>query len=72
VIVSTMQDDFQLTVSAILQHGRTVFRNSEVVTWQGDGARRVSFADLGANAERLASQSSQVPTHLDPLGRSVV
>jgi fatty-acyl-CoA synthase len=50
-----MQDDFQLTVSAILQHGRTVFRNSEVVTWQGDGARRVSFADLGANAERLAN-----------------
>jgi fatty-acyl-CoA synthase len=55
VIVSTMQDDFQLTVTAILEHGRTVFRNSEVVTWQGDGARRASFADVAANAARLAN-----------------
>ena len=55
MIVSTMQDDFQLTVPAILQHGRTVFRNSEVVTWLGDSSRRATFADVAANAERLAN-----------------
>jgi fatty-acyl-CoA synthase len=55
VIVSTMQDDFQLTVPAILHHGRTVYRNSEIVTWQGDTSRRASFADVAANAERLAN-----------------
>jgi fatty-acyl-CoA synthase len=55
VIASTMQDDFQLTVTAMLQHGTTVYGGSECVTWQGDGARRATFADVGANAQRLAS-----------------
>jgi fatty-acyl-CoA synthase len=57
VIVSTMQDDFQLTIAAILQHGRTVYRDSEVVTWQRDAAdaRRANFAEVGANVERLAN-----------------
>jgi fatty-acyl-CoA synthase len=54
-ITSTMQDDFQLTVTAILQHGRTVFRGSECVTWQGNGARRATFAEIATNAERLAN-----------------
>ncbi len=54
MIVSTMQDDFQLTVSAILEHGTRVYGGSEVVTWQGDGGRRATFADVGANAQRLA------------------
>jgi fatty-acyl-CoA synthase len=49
-----MQDDFQLTTTAILEHGTKVFGGSEVVTWQGDGARRATFADVGANAQRLA------------------
>jgi fatty-acyl-CoA synthase len=55
MIKSTMQDDFQLTVPAILEHGRTVFRNSEVVTWQGSGGRRATFEQVAANAGRLAS-----------------
>jgi fatty-acyl-CoA synthase len=55
MIASTMQDDFQLTVTAILEHGTRVFRGSEVVTWQGDSARRATFADVGVNAKRLAS-----------------
>jgi fatty-acyl-CoA synthase len=54
-ITSTMQDDFQLTVTAILEHGRTVFRGSECVTWQGSGARRATFAEIATNAERLAN-----------------
>jgi fatty-acyl-CoA synthase len=54
VIVSTMQDDFQLTVTAILEHGSRVFGRSEVVTWQGNGGRRATFAEVSANARRLA------------------
>jgi fatty-acyl-CoA synthase len=54
-IASTMQDDFQLTVTAILAHGTRVYGGSEVVTWQGDGARRATFAEVGTNAQRLAS-----------------
>jgi fatty-acyl-CoA synthase len=55
VIASTMQDDFQLTVTAILEHGSRVYGGSEVVTWQGDSGRRATFAELGANARRLAA-----------------
>jgi fatty-acyl-CoA synthase len=55
MIASTMQDDFQLTVTAILEHGRTVYRGSECVTWQGNGARRANFAQIAVNAERLAN-----------------
>jgi fatty-acyl-CoA synthase len=53
-IASTMQDDFQLTVNAILQHGSRVYGDAEVVTWQGDGSRRATFAQVGENAHRLA------------------
>ncbi|MDT4912485.1 MAG: hypothetical protein QOC66_1613 [Pseudonocardiales bacterium] len=55
MIVSTMQDDFQLTVTAMLEHGSRVYGASEVVTWQGNGARRATFAQVGANAQRLAN-----------------
>jgi fatty-acyl-CoA synthase len=55
VIASTMQDDFPLTVTAMLEHGSRVYGGSEVVTWQGDGARRATFAEVGANAQRLAN-----------------
>jgi fatty-acyl-CoA synthase len=55
VIASTMQDDFQLTITALLEHGITVYGASECVTWQGDGSRRATFAEVGANAQRLAS-----------------
>jgi fatty-acyl-CoA synthase len=55
MIASTMQDDFQLTVTAFLEHGSRVYGGSEVATWQGAGARRVSFAEVSANAQRLAN-----------------
>jgi fatty-acyl-CoA synthase len=55
MITSTMQDDYQLTITSILRYGSRVYGRSECVTWQGDHARRTSFADIARNAERLAA-----------------
>jgi fatty-acyl-CoA synthase len=55
LITSTMQDDFQLTVTALMQHGITVYGGSECRTWEGVGSRRATFAEVGANAARLAN-----------------
>jgi fatty-acyl-CoA synthase len=46
--------DLPLQVSRILAHGSTVHGTSEVVTWTGEGARRTSFAEVGAKAAQLA------------------
>ncbi len=54
-ITSTMQDDFQLTITAILRHGATVHGRSECVTWLGDRGAHVSYAEIARNAERLAA-----------------
>lgn len=54
-ITSTMQDDFPLTLTAVLRHGSTVFGRSECLTWEGDRSRRATFAEIGANAARLAN-----------------
>jgi len=53
-LLSTMQD-FPLTISAILRHGERVYPESECITWTDDGARRASFAEVGANAALLAN-----------------
>jgi fatty-acyl-CoA synthase len=50
---STMMD-VPLLVSRILVHGTTVHGSSEVVTWTADGPRRMSYADVGRDAARLA------------------
>src|SRR5215475_7938833 len=50
---STMMD-LPLQISRLLEHGTTVHGASEVVTWTGDGARRLSYADLGKMAAQLA------------------
>jgi len=55
LITSTMQDDFPLTITAILKHGSSVYGRSECVTWQGDKARRATYAEVARNAERLAA-----------------
>jgi fatty-acyl-CoA synthase len=52
-IPSTMQD-FPLSIAAILRHGERVYAGSECVTWAEDGPRRATFAEVGANAARLA------------------
>jgi fatty-acyl-CoA synthase len=55
-----MQDDFGLTIHMLLEHGRRVYGDSEVVTWEGDHARRASFADVAENAERFAAALSRL------------
>jgi fatty-acyl-CoA synthase len=56
MITSTMQDDFPLTITSILEHGARVFGASECLTYNGDGtSRRATFAEVGANARRLAA-----------------
>jgi fatty-acyl-CoA synthase len=53
MLESTMQD-FPLTIGMILRHGRKVFGDSEVVTFEGDGCRRATFAEIGRRVDRLA------------------
>ncbi|MGQ0824565.1 MAG: long-chain fatty acid--CoA ligase [Actinomycetota bacterium] len=53
-MTSTMQD-FPLTITSILRHGRRVYGGSECVTWTDAGARRASFAEVADNADRLAA-----------------
>ena len=50
---STMME-FPLTITRILEHGSTVHGSSEVVTWTGTGARRMTYAEVGAQAAQLA------------------
>jgi fatty-acyl-CoA synthase len=51
---STMQEG-PLLISGILRHGQFVHGESEVVTVGEDGYRTVTFAEVGARAERLAA-----------------
>jgi fatty-acyl-CoA synthase len=53
IMRSTMMD-LPLQVSRILEHGRTVHGRSEVVTWTGERSHRMSYAEVGARAARLA------------------
>jgi fatty-acyl-CoA synthase len=53
MLESTIQD-FPLNIGMILRHGRTVFGDSEVVTFEGDGCRRTTFTEVGRRVERLA------------------
>jgi len=53
-MLSTMQDH-PLVISDLFEHGRRVFSDSEVVTFDGDGLRRASFAQVGERALRLAA-----------------
>jgi len=54
---STMQDA-PLLVSEIFRHGKQVHGRSEIVTFEGSGYRRATFAQVAENAERLASALS--------------
>ncbi len=57
---STMMDT-PLQISRLLEHGRTVHGASEVVTWTADGPRRTTFAEVGAQAARLATCPADRP-----------
>ncbi|GIU89769.1 MAG: putative medium chain fatty-acid-CoA ligase FadD [Acidimicrobiia bacterium] len=50
--------DFPLTVTAILRHGRRVHGESECVTWTDTGSRRATFAEVSDNADRFAAALS--------------
>jgi fatty-acyl-CoA synthase len=50
---STMQR-MQLTTGVIFAHGRSVFADSQVATFDGEGYRRATFAVVADRAERLA------------------
>jgi fatty-acyl-CoA synthase len=52
--VSTMQDDFPLTVTHLLRHGQRVNANSQVVNFDGEKTQVSTFAEVAERAERLA------------------
>lgn len=46
--------DAPLQIARILEHGATVHGTAEVVTWTGAEPRRMSYAEVGRTAARLA------------------
>lgn len=54
MMLSTMPD-FPLTVRHIFDHGRLQYADSEVVTAESDGARRITFGALADRAQQLAA-----------------
>ena len=53
-MLSTMQD-FPLTIGMIFRHGRAVYGDSEVVTFEGESSRRASFAEVSNRVDRLSA-----------------
>ena len=47
--------DFPLTIGMILRHGERIHSDGDVVTFDGTGCRRATFAEVAARAERLAA-----------------
>ena len=54
VIMRSTMMDAPLQLRRLLEFGSTVHGSSQIATWTGTGARRSSFADLGAQAAQLA------------------
>src|SRR5680860_796941 len=56
MIESTMQD-FPLTITHLLRHGRKVHGDSQVLTYDGPeaGLRSATFAQIADRADRLAA-----------------
>jgi len=52
-VTSTMQDA-PLTITALLRHGATVHSGSVVRTFEGEGAREATYAQVAERAARLA------------------
>ncbi len=51
---STMMD-VPLSLTDLMRYGTTAYRDSEVATLTGSGTRRVTYAELGRRAARLAN-----------------
>src|SRR2546423_7226603 len=47
--------DAPLTVTRIMRYGTTMCGDAAVSTWQGEGARRASYAEVGERVARLAN-----------------
>ncbi|TDC60086.1 fatty-acid--CoA ligase [Actinomadura sp. GC306] len=58
-MLSTMQE-FPLAIGTVMRYGVEVFGDVEVVTWEGDGARRRTYAEVGERAARLAGALRQL------------
>jgi len=58
-VLSTMMD-VPLTITALMRYGTTVYGDSQVVTYTGEGVRRQSYAETGARAARLACALRQI------------
>ncbi len=76
-MLSTMQD-FPLTINMIYQHGRRIYADSKIYTFEGDGYREASFGAIGDRAERLAGalrrlgvRPGVVDQGLDPASGSI-
>ena len=54
MLESTMQDS-PLTISAMLEHGRRVYGDSRVLTYEGETTRETTYGEIGGRAHRLAS-----------------
>jgi fatty-acyl-CoA synthase len=54
MLESTMQD-FPLTIGMIFRHGRAVYADSEVVTFEGETSRRATYAQVADRTEQLAN-----------------
>ena len=50
--LSTMQDDYPLTMGPLFEHGRRVHANSKVITFTGDGYVEATFAEVADRADR--------------------
>ena len=59
---STMQD-FPLTLTMILEHGRKIFGDSEVVTCVEGGSRRATFEQTAGRAAQLAHALRALDIH---------
>jgi len=53
-MLGTMQDH-PLVISDLFEHGRRVYADSEVLTFDGEGLRRATFTQVGERAMRLAA-----------------
>jgi fatty-acyl-CoA synthase len=53
-MLSTMPE-FPLTIGQIFDHGRLIYGDSEVVTAEQDGVRRITFGALAERVEQLAA-----------------
>ena len=59
MLESTMQDE-PLSINSIFSHGRRIFADSQVITFEGDHCRRIRFADLADRSDKLAAALQRI------------